>query len=224
MPIEKLNLRKLLQLFYADDRKRRSMLRADIREERAKKAGTNEAGGDFYGPFWADVRGHVADKLNLGEQTKHRIASNKGRARLYPILTDCFLSMWQEKIRWRNEPFQFASESVKTQLNIEELGAVVKIENTVSVVTWDGSRRVVYPYFFEDPSLPAEGARLGFWLLSRALPEYHLREFRIIDFHRRAYFRAEELGLVGNEEALLISKFRCLISERDALRDKFYTG
>ena len=54
MSIEKINLRKLLQLFFADDRLQRSLLLADIRNDRTKEAGDRDSGGDFYGPFWAD--------------------------------------------------------------------------------------------------------------------------------------------------------------------------
>ena len=87
--------------------------------------------------------------------------------------------MWRETMRWRNEPFQFVPESVKAQLEVKKLGAVVKIENTASVRVWDGSHRVIYPYFSEEPALPEEGARLGFWALREALPKFPMNDFRI---------------------------------------------
>lgn len=82
MSIEKINLRKLLQLLYADNRLQRSLLLADIRSDRSKKDGENSAGGDFYGPFWADVKDHTAGRSDISRQTELRIASNKARARL----------------------------------------------------------------------------------------------------------------------------------------------
>src|SRR5688572_27778196 len=139
MSIEKINLRKLLQLFFSDARQQRSLLLKDIRDDRAKAAGTREGGGDFFGPFWADVKDHAAGKSDLVEQTAIRIAANKARVRLYPILRDGFFELWNEKMRWRNEAFEFVPESVKAQLSIKELGAVIKIENTAAIKAWDGS-------------------------------------------------------------------------------------
>ena len=176
MSIEKINLRKLLQLFFADPRQQRSLLLADIRTNQIKSAGQRDSGGDFYGPFWSDVKDHAERLSNLSEQTELQIAANETRARLYPILRDSFLEMWNEKMRWRNEPFEFVPESVKAQLPIKKLGTVVKIENTAAVKTWDGSHRVIYPYFSEEPALPNEGAQLGFWALGEALPDYRAKD------------------------------------------------
>ena len=88
MSIEKINLRKALQLFYADRPLRRSLLLADIRTDRYKAAGNNGNGGDFYGPFWSDVKDHAAGLTDLSETTAARIAANPARGRLYPLLRD----------------------------------------------------------------------------------------------------------------------------------------
>jgi hypothetical protein len=132
MSLEKINLRKLLQLFFADARLQQSLLLDDIRKDRTKEEGDRD-GGDFYSPFWSDAKDHVAGLSNLIEQTKIRVAKNKARARLYPVLASSFLEMWNEKMRWRNEPFEFAPKNVKAQLPIKELGTTVKIENTASL-------------------------------------------------------------------------------------------
>jgi hypothetical protein len=211
MSIEKINLRKLLQLLYADVRLQRSLLLADIRSDRSKKDGWDSAGGDFYGPFWADVKDHIAGLTDIAQQTELRIASNKARARLYPVLRDSFLEMWNEKMRWRNEPFDFVPESVKAQLNIQELGTIVKIENTAAVRAWDGSHRVIYPYFSETPALPEEGARLGFQALIDALPDFNQRDFRIIDIQRQTYYRPTEIGMNGGERRILLEKYGALL-------------
>ncbi len=220
MSVEKINLRKLLQLFYADPRQQRALLLADIRNDRRKESEDRDNGGDFYGPFWADAKSHASGASNIRQTTASRIAANKGRKRLYPVLMESFLAMWAEKMRWHNEPFEFVPESVKAHLPIPELGAIVKIENTAGVRIWDGSYRVIYPYFSERPALPEEGARLGFWALKAALPDYRLDDFRIIDFHRRAYFRPAEVGMTGDEEKLLLQKYRALLREWRKLRDR----
>jgi hypothetical protein len=82
MAIEKINLRKILQLFFADARLRRSLLLKDIRSEKAKKAGTRDGGGDFYGPFWSDVKDHAAGLSDIAEETTKRIKKNMARSRL----------------------------------------------------------------------------------------------------------------------------------------------
>lgn len=211
MSIEKINLRKLLQLLYADNRLQRSLLLADIRSDRSKKDGENSTGGDFYGPFWADVKDHTAGRSDISRQTELRIASNKARGRLYPILRDSFLEMWSEKMRWRNEPFEFVPKSVKAQLPINELGTIIKVENTPAIRTWDGSHQVLYPYFSEAPALPEEGARLGFHVLKEALSDFKLEDFRIIDMQRRVYYRSTDIGLNGDERELLLSKYDALL-------------
>jgi hypothetical protein len=128
--------------------------------------------------------------------------------------------MWREKMRWRNEPFEFVPESVKAQLPIKKLGTIVKIENTASVKVWDGSHRIIYPYFSEEPALPEEGARLGFWVLRSALPEFRQEDFRIVDLLRRAYFRPIEVGTRGDEEEQLIQRYEVLLKKWRKLRDE----
>lgn len=220
MSIEKINLRKLLQFFFADERLQRSLLLADIRNDTARASGDRASGGDFYGPFWADVKDHAAGRSDLADQTEDRIKANKTRARLYPLLTEGFLEMWREKMRWRNEPFEFVAESVKAQLPIKTLGTIVKIENTASVKVWDGSHRIIYPYFSEEPALPEEGARLGFWVLQTALPEFRQEDFQIVDLLRRAYFRPTEVGTKGDEEKQFVQRYEVLLKKWRKLRDE----
>lgn len=220
MSIEKINLRKLLQFFGADARLQRSMLLEDIRKERSKKIVVEEGkkkGGDFYGAFWADVKTHAAGGTDISSSVEFRISRSKQRSRLYPSLRDGFLEMWNEKIRWRNEPFQFVPKSIHSQLTFEELGLTVKIENTAGIVAFDGSHRVMYPYFYEEPPLSIPDAQLGFWILQKALPDYPLESFRIIDFIRRNYIRPTDIGMAGDEEARFYKKYRALSSARDAL-------
>jgi hypothetical protein len=221
MSIKSIHLRKLLQLIYSEPRKRTSLLRADIRSEVAKEASLDDGGGDFFIPFWADAKDHVSGLLDLREQSKVRIEKNKGRARLYPLLTEGFLNVWTEKARWRNERFEFVLENVSSVLTIDELGCAVKVANVVAVKIWDGAHRVVYPYFSEVPSLPLEGAQLGFWVLGQALSQFSPSEFRIVDILRSAYFRPEECALRGNEREILVRGYRSILLEWDRLRKEY---
>lgn len=218
MSIEKINLRKLLQIFAADARKQRSLLLADIRNERAKESRESGKGGDFYSPFWASVKNHAAGSSNIADQVNLHIERNKGRGRLYPALRDGFLEMWNEKMRWRNEPFSFTPETIHTQLPIKKLGAVIKIENTASIIAWDGSMRIMYPYFYEAPALSEDEVRLGFWALKEALPNNRLNDFRIIDFIRRSYYRPADIGMKGDEEKQFIKKYKAILDEWKALK------
>jgi hypothetical protein len=218
MSIEKPTLRKLLQLLYADPRLQRSLLLDEIRNEERKGSGRSSSGGDFFGPFWADVKVHAAGGVDILESTAARVTSNKRRTRLYPALAEAFLSMWADRMRWRNEPFILESEGVRAEVKIRDVDLTVRIENTVVVKIWDGTSRIVYPYFSESPPLSEEAARLGFWILSSALPRFTLGGMRIVDFLRRAYFRATELPLVGDEAQVLERRYRALTHQWEELK------
>jgi hypothetical protein len=220
MSLEKIHLRKLLQIFVADARKQRSLLLEDIRKERAKEAQDNDDGGDFYSPFWADVKDHAAHRSNIIEQTEIRIGKNKNRGRLYPQLRDSFIEMWNEKMRWRNEPYEFAPKNIKAQLPIKDLSAIVKIENTASIIAWGGSHRIMYPYFYETPPLTDDGARLGFWALKEALPDHGINDFRIIDFIRRNYIRPADIGMHGDEATQFIQRYKELLRQWRRLKEE----
>jgi hypothetical protein len=221
MSITKINLRKLLRLFLADEKQQRALLREDIRNDRRRASALSggSGGGDFYVQFWADVKAHAAGESDIRDQTAIRIGAKSGRARLYPILRDAFLEMWNERMRFRNEPFEFVSESVKAQLVLDGLNATIKIENTAAIRTWDGSHRLMYPYFSERPALSEQGARLGFWALNEALPQYAIEDFRIIDFQRRAYFRPADVVMKGDEGTEFLQRYDALLREWRKLRD-----
>jgi hypothetical protein len=218
MAIDKIHLRKLLQLFRADPRQRRSLLLADIRSDLSRQAGAK--GGDFHSPFWADAKDHVAGVIDLREKTKTRVESNPTRKRLYPMLSEGFLKLWTDKVRWRNEKFEFVPTSVGARFEIKELGAVVKVENVVAVQLQDGSNRIVYPYFSERPSLSVEEARLGFWAIGQALPEFAIRDFRIVDVLRASYFRSSDSPLRDNDRETFIRRYDSVLQEWRRLRDE----
>jgi hypothetical protein len=217
--MEKIHLRKLMQLLYAEPKQCRSILLAEIRNEFKKQLSKEGGGGDFHIPFWADAKDHVAGKLDLRDQSKLRIKSNKTRARLYPLLTEGFLGLWNEKVRWRNERFELVPTNVSANFPLEELNTIVKVENVVAVRVQDGSHRVVYPYFGEKPVLPLEGVRLAFWALKEALPDFRVEDLRIIDILRSSYFRSTENPLQGDERAVFVQKYAALLKEWRKLRD-----
>ena len=100
MSMRRVHLRKLLKIIYLPEVPRRSALRADIREDRARAAdGGGGGGGDFYGPFWSDAKRHVFGVHDLHAATNGRIAGNCRRQNLYPQLRDGFLLWWDRRRR-----------------------------------------------------------------------------------------------------------------------------
>lgn len=222
MSIRSIPLRKLLQLFYMPDIERKSELRKDIRAEIRKSSGLGSStGGDFYVPFWADVRAHVADERDLSISTANRIAANSRRKRLYPLLESGFLTWWNEKRRWINEPYDIVAKSPNGQYNIPQLKSTIRIENILLAKVGGSYYRVGYPYFSEIPALPAEGARVGLWVLKEALSGYDLDEFRILDIIRGTSFSTIGVPLNGNENSLLKARYANLLEEWEALRKEY---
>jgi hypothetical protein len=221
MSLEKIHLRKFLRLAYAPRNKRISWLRADIRNDLRKAAGNASKGGDFHGPFWADAKNHVAGFLDLRAKIAQRIVKNKGRKRLYDLLGTGFLAWWYEKRRWRNEPFIVLPEHVKTQLSLPEVGGCLKIENLLALEIGGQSKRIIYPYFAEEPSLPEEGRRLGLSLLKRGLSEFPSSDFRVLDVLRASSYGTIDHQLRGDEYDVALRKYEELRREWDELRTEY---
>ena len=172
MSVLDLPLRKALRLFYASPRLRQSILKDDIRlDHKKEQGGTRSQGGDFYLPFWSDVKKHISGEADLTSLTDNRIESNPNFARLYPHLRDGVLELLNEKLRWSNEPIEITPKSVHGHLRIEDLKVTVRIKDAIHAVVRGEYTRIVYPYFSEEPSLPEEGGRLGLWVMQQALTE-----------------------------------------------------
>jgi hypothetical protein len=110
LSLEKVPLRKLLEIFYASPGRRTHLLRTDIRnqirrEERSDEDEEDGGGGNFQLPFWADAKSYVRGVSDLRILSEQRISKNKGRTRLYRLMTEGFLKWWNEKRRWRNEAY-----------------------------------------------------------------------------------------------------------------------
>lgn len=221
MSLQKVHLRKLLQLFDADNAKRVSLLRADIRAELNKEDGLDGGGGDFYVPFWADAKSHVAGLLDLTKQTEVRIEANARRERLYPQLRDGFLHWWNERRRGVNEPLGLIPGNISVHFPIPELGTTVKIENVLGLTVGDHSHRIIYPYFSEEPALTAQSARLGLWLLHEAMRGYAAEDLRILDVIRSEPFSFGSEPPQGNEKALFLGRYKSLLAERKKLKKEY---
>jgi hypothetical protein len=138
---------------------------------------------------------------------------------LYPKLRDGFLRWWNEKRRWRNEPFELLPGKFSARYVFKELGATVKVENVLALKGGDGSRRLIYPYFSEEPELPAEGARLGLWLVSQVFPRYGEAELRILDILRGSSVGVVDHRLGGEERDLFLARYRAALEEWEHLKD-----
>lgn len=219
MSVLDIPLRKALQLFYAKEPLRRSILKNDIRLDRRKEAGgTRSQGGDFYLPFWSDVKKHISGDGDLAEMTAGRIASNNNFKRLYPLLKDGILDLLSAKLRWSNEAVEIIPQSVHGNLRIDELGAVVRIRDALHARVRERYTRVVYPYFSEEPALSEEAGRLGLWAMQQALPNLDSNEMRLIDPLRRVFFSPETTPLAGNERSVFIDRYKSLVMEWERLR------
>lgn len=220
MSIRSIHLRKLLKILYLEPNRRKSALRADIREDIARESGEVGNGGDFYGPFWFDAKNHVFEKRELAEAIGERIAANPSRARLYPLLRDGFLLWWDERRRWTNKPFR-PSDWIKSHLEMTELAATVKIDNVLSVRDSRDTDHYIYPYFAPDPTLRDEAGRIGLWAISRSLPDLDIDAVRILDIIRGETFSTEKNPLRGNEEEVFLRRYKALISEWTDLRREY---
>ena len=220
MSLRLIHLRKLLKILYSEPNRRISALRSDIRQDIAREAGDLAGGGDFYGPFWRDAKNHAFGLADPHEATDNRIASNSGRANLYPRLRDGFLLWWNERRRWTNQPFQQA-ELLKTRYNFPGIDAVVKIDNILSVRDALGQDHFTYPYFSPEPTLSDEAGRVGLWLLIQALPNVNADEIRIIDVIRGQTFSLDRNPLRGDEQDIITRRYQEALDQWETLRAEY---
>ncbi|WP_044828154.1 hypothetical protein [Thalassospira sp. HJ] len=203
MAIEKVHLRKLLQLFGMKQNKLVSQLRRDILQ--SLKGGE---GRDFYTPFWADVKQHVIGEKTLSVSVAERVEKSDQRKRRYPELEKGFLEWWNEKRRWINEPFEFLDQSVRGVYTVEDPELTVKLENMLSLKIGDNAHRIIYPYFNREPALTEQLARQGLFVLSRGITQYKDVDFRIVDLTRSRSFSVQDLPFQGDEEESFIANYQ----------------
>ncbi len=221
MTIKTIHLHKLLRAFNLPEKKLTTMLRADIRTGIRKASGFPSNGGDFHCPFWADAKAHVAGESLLNETTQTRISANLTRKRLYPLLKDGFLTWWDGRLRLSNEVFTYQPLQVKARYKIDELDAVVKVENLLGVSIGTSSNMLVYPYMYDEPSLDVDTARLGMWLLSTALSEYPMENLKLLNVIKSNEFSHRNATPIGGEEEQFVSKYKDIISKWEELHGDY---
>lgn len=208
MSVLDIPLRKALQLFYASPKVRRRILKEDIRLDLQKESGSSRSqGGDFYQPFWSDVKLYISGQANISELTEQRIKANEGYARLYPLLKDGILDLINEKLRWSNEPLEILPQSAHGFLKFEDLGGVIRIKDALYARVRGEYTRVVYPYFSEEPALPEEGRRLGLWAMQMALKSFNPNDMRLIDPLRTILF-STSVSIAGRRRGCVSQTLR----------------
>lgn len=216
MAIDLIHLNKLLRLLYLSDKQARSALLKDIYQEKIKANGDDSGGGDFYSPFWADARKHILREADLSVLTAERIRKNGRRKKLYPRLEQGVLALWE---RGHNLEVELLSRSPKGRFTLSDIGLTVKVES-IMALSIEGEERLVYPYWFPDPILSHEAARIGLWLLHQTLPHEQAANIRIFDIIRAEYFSMDTCPSQGNEEELLTQKYMKLSLARQLLQDE----
>lgn len=221
MAVKLIALNKLLQLIYLPEKDQTAALRRDITEDIRRQTRAEPGGGHFHMPFWSDAKNFVRNGTDLIAKTDARISDNKNRRRLYPLLAHGFMNWWNQSRRWQNEEFKSLDEVVKTRYAVGELGASIKIENTLALTLSGGSERIIYPYFAEEPPLRNEAIRVGVWLLGQALPAHSVNDIRIIDLLRGNSYGSVDFPLEGDEGSIFLFKYRALIEKWERLRKEY---
>jgi hypothetical protein len=219
MSVELLHLRKLLQLLYAGQKQQQLLIRSEIRNDLMKIAGKQSAGGDFYAPFWSDVKDHALGKASLADLSKRRVEANARRERLYPVLTAGFLKWWTEQRRWTNEPFELI-RGPSALYNFNKF-LTIKIDNFLSIRDGRGIDRYIYPYFYELPPLKNEAARIALWIFKSSFPALNFDNFEILDVTRGRIFAPDRCYLEGDEKQILTERYEVLWRRYIELEENF---
>lgn len=214
MSVLDIPLRKILQYFYADDCQRRKLLKADVRLDRIKEGGGNRGqGGDFHQPFWSDVKKHLSGQGDLEQMVNDRIKKDKRLRRLYPALKDGVVDLLNEKLRWSNEPMEIIPQTLHGSVKVDSVGGIIRIKDAVHARVRGQYSRIVYPYFSEYPSIPAEGGRLALWVMRNALKDQASEDMRFIDILRHSFYSPQNAPLIGDEEDIMNKRYKTLVED-----------
>jgi len=213
MGLDRVHLRKLLKLFMMKESMRSTAIKADARDVMKKMDGGSGGGGDFPIPFWKGGKDHAAGRGDLAETVADQIDKNWRRKNLYPRLRDGFLQWWNEKRRWINEEIIELPKTITATFGFAEIEGIVKVENLLCLSVGGDKRRYIYPYFSDKPIMTADTARLGLWLMSRALPDHRIEDMRILDVLRGETFSIDKVPLQGNEEEIFTLRYRSILRE-----------
>lgn len=207
MSIEKIGLYKLLKILSAKEALQISLVRSDLREERDKLLGNPSDPRDFYSPFWADAKAHVAGKCDLRIATQARIEDSDRRANLYPRLRDGFLEWLELERRSTNYDLVPAEQNFHTRFEFPDLHLLLKIDNVMGVKRYPSDIRLVYPYFCKEHALPQKWGRVGLWLMSKGFSQFDISEMEILDVMRGRSFSGKIIALQGDEETIFTRNF-----------------
>lgn len=222
MSVHNIHLRKLLKICSLGEKKLVSELRSDIRQTINNENGISSGGGDFHMPFWADAKSFASDATDLPKLVQARINGNPRRQRLYSLMQEGFLEWWNEKRRWSNEKFEILPVSAKGHYTINSLDAMIKVENLMAVSIGEGANtRLIYPYFAEEPSLNEEQARIGLWVMQKALHNFDIQDMRILDVLRGQAFSVQDSPLHGSEGKALYRKYQYILNRWENLRTEY---
>lgn len=217
MSINTIHLNKLLRFLYLPEKDLVSRLRGDIRDQIKRESGITSDGGHFYLPFWSDVKSHVLGREDLKISTAARIKSHPSKKDLYQQLEKGFLTLWE---RGGNQKIEILGKNPKGIYEVKKYGLKIKVEN-IMAITINGSERLGYPYWFPNPALSNEGARIGLWAMSQALADENSKNFRIFDIIRSDFFSLENSPLRGDEEAIMLANFERISKLRDKLSKEY---
>lgn len=221
MSLNSFHLNKALKLFYLSDKRLVSEIRKEIRLEIKKNKPGNKGGGDFYAPFWSDVKKHIVGSADLKDSCGERILANDTKKNLYPDLRDGFIDWWQNTRKWKNHPVTLIEDSVKNRKLFEHYKTTVKVENLLAIKIDDEHNRYIYPYFYQEGPLSEEAGRLGLWLISDLFQSYDLSEFRILDVFKAKIFSLSDHPLLGNEENIFLSKLAKISEVKNKLLQEY---
>lgn len=222
MTIKVINLNKLLYLCALPDNVLTSELRDDLRTERNKRLGKKSGGGHFHHPWWGAAKKHAVGLLDLEEHTPALVAANaKYRKRLYPLLTQGFLSWLRYLRRTTNLRIGWAEEEVHTHYFVPELGLTVKVDNLLALKLGEDRHKLIYPYFSEEPSLDEKWARVGLWLMREALSTYDLADMELLDVLRGRSFSGASHFLKGDEEVVFQRRYQAVVQRWEELKPEY---
>ncbi len=202
MTIEQINLYKLIQLMYLPEKKKISELKII---QRSLAAEDSDGGGDFYSPFWADIKTHLRGEGSISTLTTQRITKSKRRERLYSLYLKGFLSWEKNLLRQSNMPWHLQQRTVHANFDITGQG-VIKANNAIELRS--GTLvKIVYAYFCEKPSLTQESIRVMLWALSRVLKEHPTAALEVFDIIRGVGYNIANTILVGDEEKIFRQRY-----------------
>lgn len=204
MAINSMHLDRFLRLLCHDEKGLRKELLGDINTESKRAEGLKIEGGHFYSAFWADAREHINGGQHLSASTEQRIKDDPRRKNIYPLLAEGFLSLFT---RFDNSELKLLDRRPKGHLEVAEINLTLKIENIMALSIRE-QEYLIYPYWFLEPRLLEEPARIGLWAIDNALKNESVNIIRLVDIIRGKRYAVDAYQPNGNEADLLKIRYR----------------